>query len=161
MTSLNIFKKKTLFAWIVIVPMTVAILYYAFFAMDRYVSVAQVVVRQPGQESSKLSVPSIALMMSGINPASREETLYLREYIRSIDMLNVLESELKWHEHFSKQWRDPLYWIGKDIPREDLLEYYNRLVDAYFDETTGLLTVEVQALDPAFSQQVLDRKSVV
>src|SRR3546814_6048925 len=106
MTSLNIFKKKTLFAWIVIVPMTVAILYYAFFAMDRYVSVAQVVVRQPGQESSKLSVPSIALMMSGINPASREETLYLREYIRSIDMLNVLESELKWHEHFSKQWRD-------------------------------------------------------
>src|SRR3546814_20602505 len=70
-------------------------------------------------------------------------------------MLNVLESELKWHEHFSKQWRDPLYWIGKDIPREDLLEYYNRLVDAYFDETTGLLTVEVQAIDPAFSQQVL------
>jgi len=155
MTSLNIFKKKILFAWIVIFPMAVAILYYTFFAMDRYVSVAQVVVRQPGNESSKLSVPSIALMMSGINPASREETLYLREYIMSIDMLNVLESELNWHEHFSKQWRDPLFWVGKDVPREELLEYYNRLVDAQFDETTGLLTVEVQALDPEFSQQVL------
>jgi len=155
MTSLNILKKKILFIWVVVVPMAVAVLYYTVFAMDRYVSIAQVVVRQPGQDAHKSSVPSIALMMGGINPTSREETLYLREYIISMDMLNVLEAELNWHAHFAQQWRDPLYWVGKDVPREELLKYYNRLVEVHFDETTGLLTVEVQALDPEFSQRIL------
>src|SRR3546814_306037 len=140
----------------VIIPMVIAIIYYAFFAIDRYVSSAQVVVRQPSQDNLEQSVPSIALMMAGLNPASREETLYLREFITSIDMLNVLENRLKWREHFTGQWRDPWLWIGNEDSREDALEFYNRMVEAHFDDTTGLLTVEVQGLTPEFAKQTLE-----
>jgi len=155
MTSLNLFKKKILFTWVVVIPMVLAIIYYAIFAMDRYVSTAQIVVRQPGQDSQMLDIPSLALLMGSLNPTSREETLYLREYIISMDMLNVLEKELNWHEHYASQWRDPLYWLESGVNREDMLEYYNRVVQVYFDETTGLLNVEVQAFDPEFAQRVL------
>jgi len=155
MTSLKLFKKKILFTWVVVIPMVVAIIYYALFSVDRYVSTAQVVVRQPGQDSQMLDIPSIALLMGGLNPTSREETLYLREYIISMDMLDVLEKELNWRQHYAQQWSDPLFWVSEDVTREDLLKYYNRMVEVYFDETTGLLNVEVQALDPEFSRKVL------
>src|SRR5690606_23467485 len=124
--------------------------------VDRYVTAAQVVVRQPSQDTLEQSAPSIALMMAGLNPASREETLYLREFITSLDMLKVLEERLKWREHFTGQWRDPWLWISDSDSQEELLEFYNRMVEAHFDDTTGLLTVEVQGLTPEFSKQTLD-----
>ncbi|MBO9356747.1 ABC transporter permease [Bordetella petrii] len=156
MTVFKNSRKRALFAAMVIVPMIIAIIYYALFAIDRYVSSAQVVVRQPSQDSAEQSVPSIALMMAGLNPASREETLYLREFVTSIDMLKVLEKQLNWREHFSGQWRDPWLWIGNNDSNEELLKFYNRMVEAHFDDTTGLLTIEVQGLTPEFAKQTLD-----
>lgn len=147
-------KIKPLAVVVIVVPMIVAILYYAFFASNRYVSSAQVVVRQ-AESSSQANIPGLALLMSSVDPVSREETLYLREYITSTDMLNVLEDELQWTEHFADRWQDPLYWIKADDPLEDRLSFYQRLVQASYDEMTGLLSVQVQALDPAFAEQVL------
>src|SRR3546814_7606613 len=71
-------------------------------------------------------------------------------------MLNVLENLLKWRKHFTGQWRDPWLWIGNEDSREDALEFYNRMVEAHFDDTTGLLTVEVQGLTPEFAKQTLE-----
>ncbi len=94
-------------------------------------------------------------MLSGLNPTSREETLYLREFLTSQDMLNVLQNKLKWSDHYTGKWRDPLYWLFQDAQREDLLEYYRRMVTAHFDEQTGLLSVSVQAFDAEFAEKIL------
>lgn len=140
--------------WMVAVPMLLAILYFAVFAVDRYVSSAQAVVRQAGSDS-QAAIPGLALMIAGVNPTSREETLYLREFIISTDMLGVLESELNWRAHFTKQRQDPIYWISEGTSREDALVFFRRMVQAHYDELTGLLSVEVQALTPEFAEQVL------
>ncbi len=140
--------------WVVGLPMIVVLLYYSFFALDRYVSVAQVAVRQVGN-SEVPQVPGLAVMLGGLNPTSREETLYLREFLTSQDMLNVLASKLDWSKHYAGRWRDPLYWLLDDAAQEDLLDFYRRMVTARFDEQTGLLSVEVQAFDPAFAAQTL------
>lgn len=155
MSIFSKFKVKPLAIGIIIIPMIIAILYYALFASNRYVSSAQVVVRQ-AEANSQASIPGLALLMSSIDPVSREETLYLREYIASVDMLSVLEKELKWTEHFAGRWHDPLYWIATDAPQEDRLSFYQRLVHATYDEMTGLLTVQVQALDSEFAQNTLN-----
>ena len=141
-------------AGILLCPMIVAFIYYIFFSIDRYVSIAQVAVRQAGSQESP-QVPGLAIMMGAVNPASREETLYVREYILSADMLNVLQKELQWSKHYNEQLRDPLFWLSKKSSREDLLEYYRRMVSAHFDEQTGLLTVEVQSFSQPFAQQTL------
>lgn len=147
-------KIKPLAIFIIIVPMVIAILYYALFASNRYVSSAQVVVRQ-AESSSEASIPGLALLMSSIDPVSREETLYLREYITSVDMLQYLDQQEQWSQHFAGHWNDPLYWLSADAPLEDRLKFYQRLVQATYDETTGLLHVEVQALSPEFAEQTL------
>lgn len=148
-------RQRRLFWGIVIIPMILALVYYTLLADSRYVSQAQVAVRQTNGESSQ-ALPGLAMMLTGTNPTSREETLYLREYIRSQDMLDALNAQLHWSDHFAGRWRDPLYWLSADATTEDQLSFYRRLVNAQFDEETGLLSVTVEALDPTFAQESLD-----
>ncbi|AIR91635.1 ABC transporter permease [Pseudomonas cremoricolorata] len=135
-------------------PMILAAIYYGGFAKDRFVSTAQVVVRQDGGNQSA-QIPGLATLLTGANPASREETLYLREYITSMDMMLLLENRLQWIEQYSEQTSDLFFWLDQDAAREDLLKYYQRMVSAHYDETTGLLRVEVQAFTPELSEQML------
>lgn len=148
-------RQRRLFWGMVVIPMLLALVYYVFLADSRYVSQAQVAVRQTNGESSQ-ALPGLAMMLTGTNPTSREETLYLREYIRSQDMLDALNAQLHWSDHFAGRWRDPLYWLSADATTEDQLSFYRRLVNAQFDEETGLLSVTVEALDPAFAQESLN-----
>ncbi|EKT4568926.1 ABC transporter permease [Pseudomonas putida] len=138
----------------VVLPMILAAIYYGGFAIDRYVSSAQVVVRQDGGNQGA-QVPGLATLLTGNNPASREETLYLREYIVSTDMMLLLEDRLHWVQQYSAQRSDIFFWLDKHADREDLLKYYQRMVSAHYDETTGLLRVEVQAFTPELSEQML------
>ncbi|QWF51057.1 ABC transporter permease [Bordetella hinzii] len=153
-TNIDSLKKKWLLVWVVCLPLILAAIYYFFFAQDRYVSTAQVVVRQSGRTETP-QVPGLASVLGGLNPVSREETLFLREFLTSQDMLNVLQEQLNWSNHYAENMRDPLYWLAKDAPEEDVLRYFRRVVTAHFDEQTGLLAVNVEAFDRAFAQKTL------
>lgn len=154
MTNFEKLKSKRLMLWLVGMPMLVASIYYGFFALDRFVSSAQVAVRQVGNNEAP-QMPGLAVMLSGLNPTSREETLYLREYLTSQDMLNVLEERLAWSKHYAGRWRDPIYLLREGSAREDMLDYYRRVVSAHFDEQTGLLRISVEAFDSEFAEEVL------
>ncbi len=149
-------KNRFLFIGIVLVPLIVAIVYYAIFAANRYVSKAEIAVRQTENENSAISnAPGLALLLGATNPTSREETLYLRQYIESVDMLNVLKKELDWTGHYASIYSDPIYWLEKEASQADSLAYYNKVVKVHFDTETGLLEVQVEAFDPEFSEKVL------
>ncbi|CAI8758237.1 ABC transporter permease [Pseudomonas sp. NPDC087626] len=154
MSSTGKLKGWRLAIGLVILPLALAAIYYGVFATDRYVSSAQVVVRQDGGNQGA-AVPGLATLITGTNPVSREETLYLREYIVSMDMMLLLEERLHWIEQYATQRSDIFFWLNKDAEREDLLKYYQRMVSAHYDETTGLLRVEVQAFTPELSEQML------
>ena len=154
MSSKGKFKRWRLAIGLVILPMVLAAIYYGTFANDRYVSSAQVVVRQDGGNQAA-AMPGLATLLTGANPASREETLYLREYIGSMDMMLLLEERLHWVEQYASQRSDMFFWLDKDAKREDLHKYYQRMVAANYDETTGLLRVEVQAFTPDLSVKML------
>ncbi|KPG98570.1 ABC transporter permease [Pseudomonas sp. RIT-PI-q] len=154
MSSTGKFKGWRLTLGLIVVPLAVAIVYYSFFAVERFVSSAQVVVRQEGSNPGA-QLPGLGMLLSGANPASREETLYLREYIVSTDMMQLLEDRLHWVEQYTAQRNDPFFWLKADTPREELLEYYQRMVSAHYDETTGLLKVEVQAFNPELAEQMV------
>jgi capsular polysaccharide transport system permease protein len=155
-TSAKKQKNKLYFIVIVVVPMVLALIYYAAFAVDRYVSYAEIAVRQTDGNNAAASSPGLALLTGAINPTSREETLYLRQYIMSMDMLGVLQDELGWKEHYSAREQDPLYWLSGDAADESALKYYQRVVKVFFETETGLLQVEVQAFEPEYAKKVLE-----
>jgi capsular polysaccharide transport system permease protein len=145
--------KKNLAFWVIGVPMLVAVVYYALFAADRYVSEAKITVRQSG-DSGVADVSGLALMMAGVNTGSREETLYLRDYIHSLDMLKHLDAKFGLRQAFDVKKLDPVYRLYADSSQEWFLWYYRNRVEVAFDDLTGLLTVRVQAFDPDLAQQV-------
>lgn len=154
MKWLPVGRDRALLVWIVLVPMALAIIYYSIFAVERYVSSSQVVVRQASSEGAAQQVPGLALLMGGAGMTSREETVYLSQFIDSDNMLSVLEESLKWRTHYAEQRRDPLYWLDVAVSRERLLDFYRRLVTVHYDEITGLLSVKVEAFSPDFALQI-------
>lgn len=145
--------KKSPAFWIIGVPMLLAVTYYAFLAADRYVSEARITVRQSGDAGAS-EVSGIALMMAGVNTGSREETLYLRDYIHSLDMLKHLEGKFKLRQAYESEKLDPLYRLYSGTSQEWFLWYYRNRVEVAFDDLTGLLSVRVQAFDPELAQKV-------
>lgn len=145
---------QRLFSIVVIIPFLLSAIYFTFFAVDRYVSSAQVVVRQIDSRGSQAAA-GLAILTGGVDPASREYTLYLKEYIGSYDMLNYLEESLNWSEHYSSQYSDPFFYLAEGALTEEKLKFYNKMITTHYDDMTGLLHIDAQALTGEFSEKVV------
>ena len=135
---------------LVAVPVAVAGLYYAVFAADRYVSESVVTVRQSNPTANPL--PGAALVLAGLTPGSREDTLYLREYVHSLGLLKRLDQRLKLREHYESEKLDPVSRLWGGTSQEWFLAYYRSRVEVLMDDISGLLTLRVQGFDPQFAE---------
>jgi capsular polysaccharide transport system permease protein len=134
---------------LVLLPMALAAIYFFAIAADRYVSETIVTVRAASQDQS--AIPGMALMLGGVNPPSREDTLYLRQYIHSLDLLKMLEDRLQLRAHYESEQVDQAYRLPHGVSQEDFLAYYRNRVEIRFEDMSSLLTVRVQAFEPAFA----------
>lgn len=137
---------------LIALPMLLAGLYYGLLAADRYVSESVVTVRQASQSAS--GIPGAALLLAGITPPSREDTLYLKQYVHSLDLLHLLDQQLKLREHYASETTDLLFRLDPDASQEDFLDYYRSRVEVLLDDVSGLVTLRVQGFDPAFAQKL-------
>lgn len=138
----------------VVVPMSAAIIYYAFIAADRYVSESVVTVKQA---DNAMSAPATGLaMLAGVSPSSREDTLYLREYVHSLDMLKTLDEKLAVRKAYEAQTSDPLYRLYGWMHQEWYLWYYRNRVDVSYDDMTGLLRIRAEGFTPEQSRAIND-----
>ena len=135
---------------LVAVPLLLAAAYLLALAANRYVSESVVMVRQSNQSGSGL--PGAALLLAGINPPSREDILYLRHYIHSLDLLKRLDARLGLRKHYEREQADVLFRLWPKTSQEWFLDYYRSRVEIGFDDVAGLLTVRVQGFDAAFAQ---------
>ena len=87
---------------------------------------------------------------------AREDTLFLRQFIHSLDLLKRLDQKLDLRRHYQQAVRDPLYKLPTDIDQERLLDYYRARVELSFDDLSSLLTVRVQGFDPVFAKRLND-----
>jgi len=145
-------KNRASFLGMVILPMSVAIVYYTFIAADRYVSETVVTVKQA--DSSLPSAAGGLAMLAGVSPSSREDVLYLREYIHSWDMLKTLDEKLAVRKAYEVQTRDPFYRLYSWMGQEWYLEYFRNRVEVVFDDMTGLLRIRVEGFTPAQAQAI-------
>ncbi|HET9644161.1 MAG TPA: capsular biosynthesis protein [Burkholderiaceae bacterium] len=143
------FNSKRLAAAMIGVPMLMAAVYFTFFAADRYVSESIITVRQA--QGGQVSSPGLAMLVAGITPAARDDTLYLRQYIHSLELMRKLDAKLHLRQHFAAQKLDPLYHLYAGTSQEWMLEYYRSRVEVLFDDSASLLTVRTQGFSPEFA----------
>jgi capsular polysaccharide transport system permease protein len=133
-------------------PVALSCAYYLLFAADRFVSESIVTVRQANHEAGNM--PGMAMLLAGANPPSREDALYLRQYVHSLELLQRLEARLHLREHYEAQGRDLLFRLYGRTSQEWFHEYYRSRVEVRFDDSASLLTVRVEAFAPDFAQRV-------
>ena len=150
--SLNeIFKPSRWLNYAVIVPFVLALIYFVFIASDRYVSETTVSVRSANESSSALSGLAV---LAGVNANSREDTLYLREYIHSLDMLKILDETLGLKALYKKSGVDFLHRLYDFMPQELFLWYFQNRVEIVYDDLTGLLKIRAEGFEPKDAQSI-------
>jgi capsular polysaccharide transport system permease protein len=163
MNILSALTPRRMFIWLFLVPVLISAGYFAVLAKSRYVSQAIVAVRDTsagGPASSASSALSLASMLGSVNPVAISDTLYLMAYLHSSDMIDKLEAKLQIRDHFAAGGLDVFYRVWPWMSKEYFHEYFRRRVTINLDEMSGLLTVDVEGFDPAFSKKIADEMLV-
>lgn len=145
MSLSDIFRPSRGLNYAILIPMILSVIYYAFIATDRYVSHAVVSVRSANETSSAIS--GLAALV-GANSNSREDTLYLREYIHSLDMLKILDEKIKLKSLYQKNHKDLFFRLYDFMPQELYLWYFQNRIEVVYDDTTGLLRINAEGFTP-------------
>lgn len=153
MMDLKSFTPRRLKLLLIAAPLALAALYFAFVAVDRFVSESTVAIHSTGNDAA--AIPGAALLLAGISPPAREESLLTREYLHSLGLLQALDAKLGIRRHFEQGGRfDLIARLGSSASQEDFLEYFRNRVDVVVDEQSSALTVRAQAFDAEFAQRL-------
>lgn len=134
-----------------VLVIALAIVYWGLLASDRFVSETHVVVdRTDLQPSAGMDFAS--LVTGG---RSNHDMLLLRDHLRSIDILQKLESRLKLRAHYSDKQRDLLsrMWF-RDASQEFFHQHYLSRTSIEVDELAGILRIRAQAYDAITAQAI-------
>jgi len=145
------------FVAIALLPMLVVGIYYGLIASDQYASEARFSLRS--------GEPGIADMLGGLTGGSgsqqTQDSEIIVEYARSRTILQSLQTEIDVKQIFSRDDIDYFSRFKKDKPIESLVRYWRKRVDAHYEKTSGIITLEVRAFTPQDSllltEKIIDR----
>ncbi|EHK2643442.1 capsule polysaccharide transporter [Escherichia coli] len=138
------------FQWVV-ACFTIAVIYFGFIASDRYVSRAELVVKQADQ----IKMLPDALSMLGLGGSNHEDILLIQDYLKSADLLDKLDKQLGIKAHYQSHKIDYFSRLPNEVSREEFLKYYREHLTLRLDELSGVLTIEFQGFDPEYGQKVV------
>jgi capsular polysaccharide transport system permease protein len=150
MIQLQDLTPRRLKLFLIALPMLLATLYFTVFAANRYVSESTVALERASSDAS--SLPGAALLLAGLGSPSRGEAFYLRQYMQSLALLQILDAKLDLRKHFAAERLDVFARLWAGASQEQFLDYFRKRVEILVDDTSSTITVRVQGFDPAFAQ---------
>ncbi len=138
------------FLW-VLACFAIAVVYFGIVASDRYVSRAELVVKQADQ----IKMLPDTLSMLGLGGSNHEDVLLIQDYLKSPDLLNKLDKELGIKAHYQNHNVDYFSRLSNNVSQEDFLKYYREHLTIRLDDLSGVLTIELQAFEPGYGQRVV------
>ncbi|QFT53802.1 hypothetical protein [Microbulbifer sp. THAF38] len=150
--SLFIIKSYT-FLFFVLLPLLLVGTYYIFWVSERYVSYTQIIVKDTA--SSQVSSSAMGFLIPGMGIDNQDAFLVVN-YIQSLDMALYLDKELALSEYYQSNTHDIFSRLGKDATQEEYLKYYRNHISVRYDETTGIIAIEIQAFDPTFAHKLVE-----
>lgn len=156
---------KRLFSWItittfalfVLLPVGLAAYYYAFIAADRYAVEVKFAIRSP----SGIGTNDLLGMVTGAAAAgsTQADSYMVVDFLESRQFLDAISDHVDVMAIYSNDKADFLTRMPTDATKEEQVEYLPKMLSAYYDSTSQILTVEVQAFSPedafAMSEAVL------
>lgn len=149
------------FRWLLRLVVAYTILsipYWLFFASDRYVSNAIVVVQRTDEiNGPQISIPPSIAGLGGASNPNAVDQLLLTQYFLSLDMLEKLDAAFDLRSHYSGRGRDPVSrMLFRNEPIEWFYKYWLSRVDIEYDGYNGVITIQVQAYDAKTARAIVE-----
>ncbi|WP_413664510.1 hypothetical protein ACG1BZ_04200 [Microbulbifer sp. CNSA002] len=138
---------------LVVLPILLMSGYYLFGVSERYVSSAQLIVKD--SVSSQAASPALGFLIPGMS-ADNQDAFLVVNYIQSLDMALYLNEALQLADYYKSSSHDVISRLASDATQEDYLEYYRDHIGVGHDEATGIITIEMQAFDPKFAKSLVE-----
>ena len=149
--------KSIAFLLISVLPTILFAAYLYWIAADQYVSEFRFTVQHGrpvsaggsagGGQLGSLGAESLAAM-------ALVESQTLVQYMKSRQIIDDLSTSVDLRKIYATDRADWWWRLEDGAPKEDLVRYWQRMVDPYFDLTSGIIIVEVRAFSPRESAQV-------
>lgn len=139
------------FTAIVLVPWAIAAIYFTLIASDRYVSEASFLIER--SDSGGGSIEGLSLF--GVTPQASNDQRILETFIQSPDMLDYLNQEVSLRQHYIESGD----WISRLSPsasQEDFLDFYRSHINVRYNDTNGMVDMEVQGFEPEYTKKITD-----
>ncbi|WP_444892859.1 hypothetical protein ACJJIE_21025 [Microbulbifer sp. TRSA001] len=138
---------------LVIFPLILMAGYYLFWVSERYVSNTQLIVKD--SVSSQAASPALGFLIPGMS-ADNQDAFLVVNYIQSLDMALYLDETLYLSDYYRSTSHDIFSRLASDATQEDYLKYYRDHIGVIHNEATGIITIEMQAFDPAFAKRLVE-----
>jgi capsular polysaccharide transport system permease protein len=136
---------------LIVVPAMASAVYLWGFAVDQYVSTAGFAIRNQNAMSSPFDFLGA---FGGSSSSTAKDTDILHSFVGSQQLVQKLDKEIGIQAIYSKPKNDPLFSYDTSGTIEDLVKYWGRMVQVSYDNTTGLMQLNVYAFTPEDAQTV-------
>lgn len=139
------------FVLLVIVPIIASAIYFAFIASDRYAVEIKFAVRSPSGESGG---PDLSGLMGGMSSGgiTTVDSYMVTDFLQSRDLIDKLEERVDLRRMFDRDGIDYFSRFSRDRPKEEFVKYLKWRINPYFDNSSQIITVEVQAFSAEDAQ---------
>ena len=141
-----LFRKMVLasFLLLVLLPGALGSIYFLMIASDRYVSSAGFSVRT--LEGGAISTDFLgALTGASTSGSTTTDSYIIMRYLESRELLEKLINEADFLNAYSADHADFFYRLDPEDPIEDILEYWEWMIEPSYDNTSGLIEFQVEA----------------
>jgi capsular polysaccharide transport system permease protein len=135
----------------VILPTLMAATYLTWTAADRYGSRLAFSIRS-NQTAAPLEILGAVTQLGNSSVLTDGQVLY--DFIQSQQIVETVRAQLPLEAYYNRAPRDWVFSLGEDQPVEDLIDYWNRMVDVSLDPVIGILTVEARAFAPGEARAI-------
>jgi capsular polysaccharide transport system permease protein len=141
------------FVIIVVVPVLAAAFYYFSVAADQYVSEFRFALRSAEPEHHN---PALFLQETMAPSAIGVDSYVVVQYLASRAIIDDLSATLDLRQMFSRSEADWPARLDLLVSIEELVRYWKRHVDAFFDATNGTIVVKARAFTPQDALSLAD-----
>lgn len=136
----------------VVAPIVLAVIYFGFVAADRYSVEVKFAIRSP----TGFSPTDVIGMVTGTSAGGSTflDSYIVSDYIESGEMLDQLEKRINIRTIYDNDLADFLMRFDSSKSREDFQDYFDWVRSVYFDNSSQVITVEVQAFTAEDAQRV-------
>jgi len=132
-----------LFAF-VLFPTFLAGWYFYVIATPMYSTHTEFQIQQAGPSSGG----QLAGLFSGTALATSQDSIAVQGYLQSREAMGRLDADLGFRQHFQDPAIDPLQRLDADASLEQTYKVYKNFVKISFDQTEGIIRMDVIAADP-------------